>query len=336
MRAVVFDGVVSVKDLPEPKPKPGESLVRVHTAGICRTDVEISLGYMGFHGVPGHEFVGIVEQSPDSTQVGRRVVGEINAGCGRCSWCLQGMERHCPNRTVLGIQGRDGAFAEYLTLPSSNLVAVPEDLPDEKAVFTEPLAAALEILEQVKIAPADRVLVIGDGKLGILVSMVLRLTGCHLLLVGKHPAKLGLFRGLGGSTSILESFSGRDERFDVVVEASGRPSGWEMAVKHVKPRGVLVLKSTYHGTLNFNPAPLVIDEITVVGSRCGRFEPAIRLMEQGLVDPTPLITAVYPLERAEEAFSRCREPGVMKVLLNNGTMANRLGNSAKAPVPLEG
>jgi len=315
MKAVVFDGTVRVKDVPDPEPKAGEAVVKVHTAGICRTDVEITRGYMGFHGVPGHEFVGLVEQSPDPTQVGQRVVGEINAGCGVCSCCLKGMERHCPDRSVLGIKGRDGAFAEYLTLPPSNLVTVPESLPDEKAVFTEPLAAALEILEQVKILPSDRVLVIGDGKLGILVSMVLRLTGCHILLIGKHPAKLRLFGELGGPTMTLESFSTQDDLFDVVVEASGRPSGWKTAVEHVKPRGTLVLKSTYEGALDFNFAPLVINEITVVGSRCGRFEPAIRLMEQGIVDPRPLISAIYPLHQAEEALRRSQESGVMKVLL---------------------
>jgi len=315
VKALYFDGTLRLRDLPRPEPGSNEALVRVTTAGICNTDVEISRGYMGFEGVPGHEFVGVVERSPDAGLVGARVVGEINAGCGRCSWCQQGLERHCPNRTVLGILRRDGSFAEYLTLPVSNLVRVPEQMPDEKAVFTEPLAAALEILEQVKIKPADSVLVIGDGKLGLLVSMVLRLIGCGPLLVGKHPDKLDYFKHLGGAVQTLDSFSSITERYDVVVEASGHPSGWNLAVSRVKPRGTLILKSTYHGSLDFNPAALVIDEITVVGSRCGRFAPAIRVMEAGLVDPTPLITAVYPFARAGEAFRLSQEQGVLKVLM---------------------
>lgn len=315
MKALYFDGTLRLIDLPRPEPAGDEALVRVTTAGVCNTDIEISRGYMSFRGVPGHEFVGIVDRSPDPALVGSRVVGEINAGCGRCSWCRQGLERHCPNRTVLGILGRDGSFAEYLTLPVSNLVRVPEGLSDEKAVFTEPLAAALEIMEQVKIKPADSVLVIGDGKLGLLVSMTLRLTGCGPLLVGKHPDKLDYFRRLGGAVQTLDSFSSHAERYDVVVEASGHPSGWNLAMNRVKPRGTLILKSTYHGSLDFNPAGLVIDEVTVVGSRCGRFAPAIRVIEAGLVDPTPLITAIYPFARAEEAFRLSQERGVLKVLM---------------------
>ncbi len=281
MKALVFEGKPALQDVPVPNPLPGEALVKVRMAGICKTDIEIVRGYMNFHGIPGHEFVGTVKRSPDPQQVGRRVVGEINAGCGDCSYCRKGLQRHCPHRTVLGILGRDGAMAEYLTLPTSNLVPVPPTLSDEKAVFTEPLAAALEILEQVKIRPEDSVAVIGDGRLGLLVCMVLRLTGCNLLLVGKHPEKLEFFTRMHGSSITLDSFRSREGRFDVVVEASGHPSGWELAVRRVKPRGIIVLKSTYHGGFDFNPAPLVIDEITVVGSRCGQFAAALRLMESG-------------------------------------------------------
>jgi alcohol dehydrogenase len=315
MRALVFDGKPSIKSVAIPEPAPGEALVKVHLAGICKTDVEITRGYMDFRGILGHEFVGTVVASPDEGLVRSRVVGEINTGCGACSYCREGLERHCPNRTVLGIAGRDGAMAEYLTLPVRNLVPVPAGLSDEKAVFTEPLAAALEILEQVKIVPAYSVAVLGDGKLGLLVSMVLRLTGCDPVLVGKHPEKMALFSSLGGSVMLLDSFMNLDERFDVVVEASGNPSGWDLAVKRVKPRGTLVLKSTYHGALDFNPAPLVINEITVVGSRCGRFAPALKLMDLGLVDPTPLISAVFPLAEAEVAFKRSQDKDVFKVLL---------------------
>ncbi|HTY25478.1 MAG TPA: alcohol dehydrogenase catalytic domain-containing protein [Desulfomonilaceae bacterium] len=315
VKALVFREKLALEEVPKAIPGPGEALIKVSIAGICKTDVEISRGYMDFQGIPGHEFVGIVESSPDPRQVGTRVVGEINVGCGNCSQCRQGLERHCLSRTVLGILGRNGAFAEYLTLPASNLVCVPASLPDEKAVFVEPLAAALEILDQVAIRPTDRVLVIGDGKLGLLVSMALRPTGCDLQLVGKHPRKLDLFARLGGSVQVLEHFSGSEHGFDVVVEASGHPSGWEFALKMVKPRGTIVLKSTFHGSFNFNPAPLVINEITVVGSRCGKFAPALRLMESGIIDPTPLISGSFRLEDIEEAFKRSVEKEYIKVLV---------------------
>lgn len=315
MKALVFDGTAWVKEIPVPNPVPGEALVRVHLAGICKTDIEITRGYMEFRGVLGHEFVGTVAACANEALVGIRVAGEINAGCGECSYCAAGMERHCPHRTVLGILGRNGAMAEYVTLPTENLLPVPASVSDSKAVFTEPLAAALEIMEQVNIAPSSRVAVMGDGKLGLLIGMVLRLTGCDPLLIGKHPEKMALFEHLGGSVTTLDSFVNTDERFDVVVEASGSPSGWDLAVKRVRPRGTLVLKSTYHGSLNFNPAALVIGEITVVGSRCGRFAPALKLMELGLVDPTPLISDVFPLADAEAALRRSQEHDVFKVLL---------------------
>jgi alcohol dehydrogenase len=315
VKALFFEGKLTLKDVPKPTPPPGEALVKVSMVGICGTDLEITKGYMDFRGIPGHEFVGIVESSPDGASIGARVVGEINAGCGRCPQCAAGMERHCLDRTVLGIAGRNGALAEYLTLPVSNLVPVPDSLTDDKAVFTEPVAAAAEILEQVLVRPADRVLVIGDGRLGLLVSMVLRLTGCDLKLVGKHRSKLDIFARLGGSVEELESFSRSKQRFDMVVEASGHPSGWDLAVRSVKPRGTLVLKSTYHGAMDFNPAPLVIDEVTVVGSRCGRFAPALRLMELGLLDPTPLISAVVSLEQAKEVIERPDATAGLKILV---------------------
>jgi len=315
MKALVFDGAAAVIDVPRPEPGEGEALVKVRVAGICKTDVEITRGYMNFQGVLGHEFVGTVEQSPEPELVGARVVGEINVGCGECAFCRKGIERHCPGRTVMGILSRDGAMAEYVALPVSNLVPVPETLDDEKAVFTEPLAAALEILEQIKIEPSHRVLVIGDGKLGLLVSMVLRLTGCDLTLVGKHSGKMAIFVAMGGSAELLDTFSVSKDRFDVVVEASGHPSGWDLAISRVKPRGTVILKSTYHGELNFNPAPLVIDEITVTGSRCGRFGPALRVMERGLIDPTPLISGIFPLEQAEEAFRKSQDKDALKILL---------------------
>ena len=305
MKALVYDKTLSLTQIPKPAPEQGEAIVKVRMAGICKTDSEITKGYMGFQGVLGHEFVGTVEYSPDPKQIGLRVTGEINAGCGICSWCREGMERHCPNRTTLGILGRNGCLAEYVSLPVSNLVPVPDSVSDQKAAFTEPVAAALEILEQVKILPADRVLVIGDGKLGLLVCMALRLTGCDLRLVGKHPDKLAIFERLGGTALLLDSLDSDAAPYDVVVEASGSPSGWDLAIRVLKPRGTLVLKSTYHGSFDFNPAPLVINEINVIGSRCGQFAPALRLMDLGLIDPTPLISRTVPFDRIEEVF---REP----------------------------
>jgi alcohol dehydrogenase len=315
MKALYFDRALQLKDMPHPKPAEGEALVKVVMAGICKTDVEITRGYMGFTGVPGHEFVGIVEEASKKELIGKRVVGEINVGCGECSLCRSGMERHCADRTVLGILGRDGALAEYLTLPIANLESVPDNLPDEKAVFTEPLAAALEILEQIKIEPSYNVLIIGDGKLGLLVAIVLRLTGASVLLAGKHPDKLDIYARLGGDVIHPDRLASIKERFDIVVEASGNPSGWSTAVERVKPRGVIVLKSTYAGSFDYNPAPLVIDEITVVGSRCGKFAPALRLMALGLIDPTPLLSRMYPFNQAEEAFEAAMQSENLKIVL---------------------
>jgi alcohol dehydrogenase len=314
MKALVFDKTLALARIPKPTPQAGEAIIQVRVAGICKTDTEIIKGYMDFRGVLGHEFVGTVEYSPDLAQIGLRVAGEINAGCGACSWCREGMERHCPNRTTLGILGRNGCLAEYVSLPVSNLVPVPDGVSDEKAVFTEPVAAALEILEQVKIKPAHRVLVIGDGKLGLLVCMALRLTGCDLRLLGKHREKTALFERLGGKVLVLDNLAVDEPPYDVVVEASGSPSGWALALRLLKPRGTLVLKSTYHGGFDFNPAPLVINEITVVGSRCGQFAPALRLMDVGLIDPTPLISETIPFDRVQEVFQR-PDRGDLKVLV---------------------
>lgn len=315
MKALVFDGRIHLTDVPVPVPKDGEALIKVSISGICKTDVEITKGYMRFSGIPGHEFVGTVLDSPYPHQIGTRVVGEINAGCGVCRSCRVGMERHCSRRTVLGIAGRNGAFAEYLTLPASNLVEVPAELPDRKAIFTEPAAAALEILEQVCIQPAHSVLVIGDGKLGLLVCLVLRLTGCDLTLAGKHREKMEIFTRLGGKAMTLDELEKVEQPFDFVVEVSGDPSGFALAMQHIRPRGTIVLKSTYHGELTLDAAPIVVNEVSIVGSRCGVFKPALRLMEAGLLDPLPLLHAVFPFEKAEEAFVRSQEPGVFKVAL---------------------
>ncbi|HEY2323558.1 MAG TPA: alcohol dehydrogenase catalytic domain-containing protein [Thermoanaerobaculia bacterium] len=277
-------------DLPAPVAAKGEALVRVRLAGICNTDIELTRGYYPFTGIPGHEFVGIMED-------GRRVVGEINASCGSCAACTHGRRTHCERRTVLGIKDRNGAFAEYLTLPLENLHVVPDGVPDEVAVFTEPLAAALEIQEQVRIGADDRVLVVGNGKLGRLIAASLALTGCKLTVVGREHGEIV------------------PRSFDVVVECSGNADGFALARQAVRPGGTIVMKSTYAGDLTFNASALVVDEITLLGSRCGPFAPALQLLAEGKIDPRPMIHARYPLSEVNAAFAHAEQQGVLKVLL---------------------
>ncbi len=299
---------------PDPQPAGGEALVRVRLAGVCNTDLELVRGYMDFGGVLGHEFVGEVVAGPDSAWLGRRVVGDINAACYVCETCLAGRHTHCPNRTTLGIFRRDGAFADYLLLPQANLYAVPDTVPDELAVFVEPLAAACEIMDQVHLAPTDRVAVLGDGKLGLLVAAVLRLTAADLTLVGRHPDKLAIAAAWGIRTR-LEGDGWPGAQVDLVVECTGSPSGFAAARRILRPRGTLVLKSTYHGTLPVDMSALVVDEITLIGSRCGPFAPALRLLESGMVDPRPLIAARFPLADGPAALAQAATPGTLKVLL---------------------
>jgi threonine dehydrogenase-like Zn-dependent dehydrogenase len=316
MKALFFNGSdLELKEMAIPVISEGESLVRIITAGICRTDLEIIKGYMNFRGILGHEFVGQVIESGDPSLVGKRVVGEINSGCGNCDLCRKGMERHCPDRTTLGISGRDGVFAECVALPNSNLIEVPEAVSDEMAVFAEPLAAALEITEQVHLFPDSRILIVGDGRLSALICLALRLTGADITVLGKHDSKMKVFTRLGARICKRDEVGKNNRNFDFVVEASGSPSGWVMATQFVKPRGVIILKSTYHGNLEINAAELVINEICVLGSRCGQFRPALRLMECGLVDPSFLISGSFPLERFREAFSNAEGPGMFKTLL---------------------
>jgi threonine dehydrogenase-like Zn-dependent dehydrogenase len=293
----------------------GEALVRVTLSGICNTDVEIVRGYAGFEGTIGHEFVGVVESSPEQALVGRRVVGEINAGCGRCALCAGGDARHCPNRTVLGIVGRDGAHAEFLQLPVVNLLPVPDDVPNERAVFREPLAAAYGITERVKVSEETRVVVIGDGKLGLLCAQALRLTGASVLLVGKHPEKLSIAAARGIETATLDRTKGRGREFDVAVEASGAESGFALALDLLRPRGTLVLKSTFKGATRMETTRIVVDEINVMGSRCGRFQPALDLLRTGAVDVESLISEEYALSDGVRAMKRATERGIIKVLL---------------------
>ena len=241
------------------------------------------------------------------------VVGEINLSCGLCDRCRLGLSRHCANRRVLGIRDKDGCLAEYVTLPVANLHPVPDNVPDAFAVFTEPLAAALEILEQVHLRPSSRVLIMGDGKLGLLIALVLRLSGCDLHLVGRHPRKLDFAAGRGVQTHLVEGFAGKE--FDVVVEATGSPVGWQAALAAVRPRGIIVLKSTYHDTRDFGPVAMVVPEITVIGSRCGPFPPALHLLARRLINPKKLISRIYPLAQALEAFQYAAQRGVLKVLV---------------------
>ncbi len=292
-----------------------EALVRVLLSGICNTDIEIARGYAGFTGTIGHEFVGVVEESTDESIVGKKVVGEINAGCGECELCRAGDPRHCPRRTVLGIVGRDGAHAEFLRLPTGNLLSVPKNMPDEHAVFAEPLAAACGILERTTIDQANTVVVIGDGKLGLLCAQAIGLTGASLLLVGKHPEKLRIAERRGIETSLAKRAVKRKREFDVAIEASGSASGFSFALELLKPRGVLVLKSTFHGSTEIGAAKIVVDEISIVGSRCGRFGPALDLLRSKAIDIDSLISEEYALPRGAFAMSRATKKGVLKVLL---------------------
>jgi alcohol dehydrogenase len=317
MRAIVFEDTLRVSESqPEPNIAPGEALIELRRAGICNTDLEIMRGYMAFKGVLGHEFVGTVREvgaSEDKSWLGKRVVGDINAACYQCETCRAGRHTHCPNRTTLGIFRHDGAFADYLRLPVRNLVHVPDSVPDEQAVFVEPLAAAVEIIEQLHLHPTDRVLVIGDGKLGLLVSQVLRLPGADVTLLGRHPNKGVLVEPLGVRfTNDVESIRAG---FDLVVECTGNQQGLETAKSLVRPRGTLVLKSTYHGQPSVPLSLYVVDEINIVGSRCGPFAPAVRLLERGLVQVEPLISAEYRLQDGLAAFDAAFGKGNIKVLL---------------------
>jgi threonine dehydrogenase-like Zn-dependent dehydrogenase len=315
MKALRFaGGRLSLDDVPPPAAE-GEALIRVTKSGICNTDIEITRGYAGFEGTIGHEFVGVVEQSGRAELVGRRVVGEINAGCGRCPLCLAGDPRHCSERTVLGIKGRDGAHAEFLRLPDANLVEVPETVSDEQAVFAEPLAAAYGITEQVDVQPETRVAVVGDGKLGILCALTLGLRSNKVTLIGRHASKLRIAERQGIESLFASEVGKISSVFDVVVEASGSESGFATALDLVRPKGKIVLKSTFQGKPAWEAWRVVVDEITIVGSRCGRFEPAVRILAEGKIDVTPMISTDLPLSRGVEAIAEAQSKGVMKVLL---------------------
>ena len=314
MQALYWDGrELRLKSSYRAPPADSQTaLVKVHLAGICATDLEIFKGYMGFRGVPGHEFVGSVSEGPKEL-LGKRVVGEINFACGHCESCGRGLGRHCPNRRVMGILDADGAFAEFVGAPVANLHVVPQAVSDEAAVFAEPLAAAFEILEQVQISPGDEVLVVGDGKLGNLCAQVLKLTGASVTALGKHEGKLKLIQRAAVRTMLLSDWTPR--LFDVVVDATGSESGLQLALSAVRPRGTVVLKSTIAGEHKVSLAPLVIKEVTVVGSRCGPFREALNALAERSVSTTPLIEKVYSLNKAVEAVGHAAKQGSRKILL---------------------
>jgi len=316
MRALVAaDGRLDLCERPRPL-VPDECLIGVRTAGICGTDLEILAGYAGFRGVPGHEFVGVVEWAPEGADdwLGRRVVGEINIGCGQCRLCREGVREHCERRQVLGIRGRDGAFAEYVALPAHNLHLVPDGLPDDVAVFVEPLAAACRVTEQLDLSRAPAVAVLGDGRLGLLVAQVLRHAGVRVTVIGRHAEKLAIARRFDLEAVAADGAEARRGRFDVVVDASGRPEGLASALALVRPRGTVVLKSTFHGAAPIATSPIVVDEVTIVGSRCGPFAKAIDLLSRGAVEVRPLVSGVYPLSKWRDAFAVARTN--LKVLID--------------------
>lgn len=324
MKAVYFKNkTISMIDKSLPEIEQDEALVKILMSGICNTDIELFEGYYGFEGIPGHEFVGIVERAPQRPDLeGRRVVGEINWGCGACSLCCKGDPRHCLDRKVLGIIGWDGAFAEYIKVPIKNIHALDDAIKNEEAVFTELLAAALEITQQVHISQRQKVAILGDGKLGLLIALALRLYNPGLLLIGKHKEKLAIAEEVGIKTFNINDPEPRKEifrelgLFDIVIEATGNPNGIETTLDLVKPEGVIVIKSTTHEKSRIDLARVVVNEITLVGSRCGDFPLAISFLKNKWVDVAPLIEAIYPFQDFTKAFDHARKPGAKKALLN--------------------
>jgi len=308
------NGSVTIRNIPIPHRPEGYALLRLVAAGICNTDLELQRGYYGFAGTPGHEFVAQVVEADRSALVGRRVAGEINLACTRCEWCRRGLGRHCPNRTVLGIVRQPGAFEELFVLPERNLHILPDELAVERAVFLEPLAAACEILDQVAIPSGEQVAVLGDGKLGLLVAQVLNAHGCRVHQYGHHPEKLRIAAACGVATRVTgEALP--EAAYDFVVDATGSSEGLRQAVAMTRPRGTLILKSTVHGMVAIDTAPVIVNEITLVGSRCGRFEAALPLMGDARIQVEPMIADRFPLAEAPAAFARAAERGVLKVLL---------------------
>jgi threonine dehydrogenase-like Zn-dependent dehydrogenase len=316
--AYIEAGTVSMREVARPRRRKGQALLRMRLAGVCNTDLELLRGYYGFAGVPGHEFVADVVACEEASWVGRRVVGEINLACGKCDWCAQGMGRHCPSRTVLGIVRHPGAFAEYLTLPVENLLAVPEGISDEEAVFTEPVAAACEILEQVRMAKGTRVGVVGDGKLGLLIAQVLQLRGMQVDLFGRHPAKLQIAALLGvkGHLVYRDKPSYPRGEYGYVVDATGSAEGFGSALAMLRPRGTLILKSTVAQRVEIDMAPVIVNEITLVGSRCGRFVDALKLLKRKELRLQEMIAGRFALAAAAQAIDAAAQRGTLKILID--------------------
>ena len=320
MLALVYDDKLKLdKNYPEPIVKDDEVLIKTIMAGICNTDYEITQGYMGYRGVLGHEFVGVVVKlgkNAPSDLLNKRVVGEINCACNDCSWCHKDLQRHCPNRQTLGIWQKDGCFSEYFTLPYKNVLTLADNIDDITATFTEPLAAAYEIIEQVHIKPTDKVAILGDGKLGLCISLIFNALNIDYTHIGKHLEKLKISSDLGAKTKLLNEINENDKKsYDVVVEATGSVSGFETSAMLTKPRGILVLKSTIAARQGLNLASIVVDEITIVGSRCGQFAPVVRLMEQNKLNVKPLVDSIYDVKDFECAFEKNSQKGTLKVLV---------------------
>ena len=320
MKALVFDNELKLdNNYPMPKVKDDEVLIKTSMVGICNTDYEITKGYMGYKGVLGHEFVGVIENvgsNVDKNLIGKRVVGEINCACNNCSYCHQNLQRHCPNRQTLGIWQKNGCFSEYFTLPKENVIVISENIDDITATFTEPLAAAYEILEQIHIQPTDKVAILGDGKLGLSISLVFSAMNIDFVHIGKHEEKLAISKNLGAKTMLLDEISDKDKKsFDIVIEATGSTGGFETSASLVKPRGTLVLKSTIVAREGLNLASIVVDEIKIQGSRCGQFKPIVKLLENKKIDVSPLVSGIYDVDDFKQAFEKNSQKGTLKVLV---------------------
>jgi len=315
MKALIFDGALHLADVPLPERKRGDVLIKISQAGICNTDIEITRGYVpGFSGILGHEFIGHVAEADAPALVGKRVTAEINCACGNCEFCRRGLGRHCPQRTVIGIVNRAGSMAEYIAVPRENIIEVPASIRDTEALFIEPLAAALEIVEQVRISPEHSVLLLGDGKLAQLIGRALKPAGCSITAIGKHPKKLSLLRDCGIAAIAADALAPQPV-YDIVIEAAGNPAAFHRALQCVKPRGSIVLKSTYAENSAFNPSQIVVNEITLIGSRCGRLEAAIAFLREYAPDLSPLISATFPLDKALEAFDAALQRENLKIVL---------------------
>ena len=314
MKALYLDQQVVLKeDYPVPVLVPNEALVKVLRAGICRTDLELTRGYMGFTGVMGHEFVGVVEQCRDKEWIGRRVAARINIACGECIYCYNNLASHCPSRSIIGIKGHDGCFAEYIAVPHTNLHLVPDPISDDEATFIEPLAACYQVLEQVHIHPNNTIIVLGAGKLGLLMAQVMKTHGNNVTLVAKHPEKLELAKKLGLKATLVSRVKDRSKN---VIDCTGRPEGFRLAQELVIPRGRIILKSTFTEKSPIDAAAIVVNEIEVIGSRCGPFRPAINALERGQVNVRELISGRYPLSQGVEALRAAADPQALKILID--------------------